>query len=105
MEEARAYLQTRLELFSKLMFAAFVTLLVFLAGMYLRYPEISPKKNDQIFIGAAIGLLAMGGVWRLLLVRKKLSLEALNRVDLVYAIFIGLAFGGSAWFAYDFRPA
>ena len=92
-------------MFSRLMFGSFVTLLVFLAVMYRRYPAIAPKQNDLIFVGASIGLALMAFIWRFYLVRRQLSVARLYQVDILYAVTIGSAFGGSAFFASDFRPA
>jgi len=87
-EEARAYLQVRLTLFTKLMFTAIVTLMAFLFVMYAAYP-IAPRHNDLIFGGASVELAVMAFLWRGLLVRRTLSVQALYRIDLVYAVFIG----------------
>ncbi len=103
-EEARAYLQSRLNLYSKLMFWSFVTLLVFLSTTY-RFYDIAPKYNDLVFGGAAVMLAVMALVWRLLIVRRRLTVEGLYWVDLAYAITIGLAFGASAALQFDFRSA
>ena len=105
-EEARAYLQTRLTLFSKLMFWSFVVLVAFLAAMYWRYPEIKPTDNDIIFTGAFVGLGIMAVIWRVILVRNAaLSVTSLGRIDILYAVTVGSAFGASAYLAYDLRPA
>ncbi len=103
-EEARAYLQSRLNLYSKLMFWSFVTLLLFLSMTYRVY-DIAPYYNDYVFGGAAVMLGVMAIVWRLLVVRRSLTVDGLNGVDLAYAITIGLAFGASAALQFDFRPA
>ncbi len=105
-DEARAYLQARLTLFSKLMFWSFVTLIVFLAAMYAAYPAYQPQHNDIIFTGAFVGLGIMAAIWRLILVRvPELSLAALNRIDVLYCVTIGAAFGASAYLAGDLKPA
>ena len=80
-EEARAYLQVRLTLFTKLMFTAIVTLMAFLFVMYAAYP-IAPRHNDLIFGGASVELAVMAFLWRGLLVRRTLSVQALYRIDL-----------------------
>jgi eukaryotic-like serine/threonine-protein kinase len=103
-EEARAYLQARLTLFTKLMFTAFVTLMAFLLVMYAAYP-IAPRHNDLIFGGASAELAVMVFLWRALLVRHALSIAALYRIDLVYAVFIGISFGASAALSEELRPA
>ena len=104
-EEGRAYLQTRLTLFTKLMFTSFVFLLAFLTGMYRVYPLYEPPDNDLIFGGGAVALVIMAAIWRGVLVRRVLSVTALYRIDLVYAICIGGAFALAAALAYTLQPA
>ena len=101
----RAYLQTRITLFSKLMFWSIVALLVFLEAMYTIYPRVRPEANDLIFIGAPVLLGVMLVLWRLVLLRRALSVRALYGLDVVYAIGIGGAFALSALLAKDLRPA
>ena len=60
-EESRAYLQQRLNLLSKLMFWSFLALMLFLAGAYVRYPDLAPEHNVVIFGTGATGLAVMGG--------------------------------------------
>jgi eukaryotic-like serine/threonine-protein kinase len=103
-EGARAYLQARLTLFTRLMFTAIVTLLAFLFVMYAVYP-IAPRHNDLIFGGAIVELAVMAFLWRGVLVRRTLSIETLYRIDLVYSVFIGISFGASAALSEEFRPA
>jgi serine/threonine-protein kinase len=104
-DDARAYLQTRLTLFSKLMFWSIVALLVFLTAMYRIYPEVEPRNNHVIVVGAAGLLAVMAIVWRVLLVRRALSFRVLYALDIVYAAGIGGALGASALLAKDLRPA
>ncbi len=47
----------------------------------------------------------MAIIWRVVLVRRKVTLEGLFAIDLAYAITIGLAFGAAAAAQYDFPPA
>ena len=104
-DDARAYLQTRMTLFSKLMFWSIVALLVFLTAMYEIYPEVKPAQNHIIFAGAAALLGVMLVLWRIVLVRRALSVRALYGLDVVYALGIGGAFALSALLARDLRPA
>ena len=104
-EAARDYLQTRLTLFTKLMFWSMVALLVFLTAMYRRYPAIQPAANHLIFAGATILLGVMALLWRVVLVRRTLSVWALYGLDVLYAAGIGSAFAASAVLAKDLRPA
>jgi hypothetical protein len=104
-DAARAYLQARLTLFTKLMFWSMVALLVFLTAMYRRYPAIEPADNDIIFAGATILLGVMAVLWRVVLVRRALSVWWLYGLDVIYAAGIGSAFAASAVLAKDLRPA
>lgn len=104
-DEARAYLQARLTLFSKLMFWSLVALLGFIAGMYEAYPDIAPAQSKLTFTGATVGLGIMAVIWRVILVRQKLSITWLYRIDIVYVVTIGSAFGASAVLAPELHPA
>jgi serine/threonine-protein kinase len=104
-DDARSYLQTRMTLFSKLMFWSIVALLVFLTAMYQRYPRIEPKHNDIIFVGAAVLLGIMAFLWQGILFRRTLEVRTLYRLDLIYSTGIGSAFATSAVLAMDLRPA
>jgi serine/threonine-protein kinase len=103
-EESRAALQARLNAYSKLMFWSFVALLIFLSASYRIY-DIAPKYTDIVFGGSAVMLAVMAFVWRALLYRKDLSVDALYRIDYVYAAAIGSSFGASAALQFDLRPA
>ena len=104
-EESRAYLQERLEVLSGLMFWSFVVLLGFTFLMYFRYPHIEPPNEDIINYMSIAGLIVLAATWRLLLVRRTLSMEQLLRIDTFYAICTGITFGASAWFAKELRPS
>jgi serine/threonine-protein kinase len=104
-EERRAHLHARLELLSKLMLASFAVLVAFLATLYGAYPALTPAANDIIFTGAVIGLVAVAAVWRGYLHGRAPSIEALYRVDLVYAVGSGAAFAASAYLARELQPA
>jgi len=104
-DEGRGYLQTRMTLYSQLMFWSIGALLVFLTVLYGIYPSIKPGHNDVIFIGATIGLGAMAILWRGVLVRRVVSVQGLYALDVIYASGVGGSFGGSALLASDLRPA
>ncbi len=104
-DEGRGYLQTRMTLYSGLMFWSIVALLVFLTALYWIYPAIKPRHNDVIFIGATIGLGVMAILWRGVLIRRAVSVRALYALDVVYAAGSGGSFGVSALLASDLRPA
>ncbi len=104
-EEARAYLQTRVAVLFQLMFWSLAALIAFLWVLYGVYPEIAPAQRDVVYAGAAVGLSAMAFIWRGLLVRRPLSIVALYRLDLVYSIGIGTAFGAAAYLQKDLRAS
>jgi serine/threonine-protein kinase len=104
-EESRAYLQERLEKLSGLMFWAFVVLLGFTFLMYFGYPEIEPEDEWIINWFSLAGVIVLAIIWRVYLVRRTLTIEQLYRIDTIYAISTGLAFGASAWFARELRPS
>ena len=103
--ESRAYLQTRLEMFSKLMFFSIAALFTFLTIQYAMYPDIRPARQGLISGGAIGGLVVLGVIWRAVLVRRPLSIAALYRIDAFYGIGIGIAFGVDAYLAADLPPA
>jgi hypothetical protein len=100
-EEARTYLQKRLAMFSKLVFWAFVALLVFLFGLYRWYPAIKPHYQDVIYGVAVIALAILAFIWRAVLERKKLSVDVLYGLDLLITIGSGVCFATVAALAYD----
>ena len=104
-DEGRAYLQTRMTLYSSLMFCSIVALLLFLIATYWLYPAIKPRHNDAIVVGATIGLGILATLWRVVLIRRVVSVHALYALDVVYAACIGGWFGVSALLASDLRPA
>ena len=104
-EEARAYCQARMIVFSRLMFWSFVVLMVFLTAMYREYPKLEPVHNDLVSGVAAVGLGSMAFIWRGLLIRRTLSLRTLGHVDLLYAMCIGTAFAASAVLAPELKSA
>src|SRR5258706_11011466 len=104
-EDARAYLQERLEVLSSLMFWSFVILLAFTFMMYFGYPEIEPPNEDVINVFSVGGLILLAAIWRFLIVRQKLTMSQLHMIDTFYAVCTGVAFGASAWFAKELRPS
>jgi serine/threonine-protein kinase len=104
-EEARAYLQARLAVFSKLVFWSFTALLVFLFVMYAKYPHVQPQ-NQPIIYGVATSALAiLAIVWRVILVRRSLSVEALYWIDVIITIGSGTCFAAVATLAYDLQAS
>ncbi len=111
--ETPEYLRERLAVLFKLMFWALVALLVFLWVYYTlydgtRYRELvwrAPRRANLVFAFSGVMLAAMAFVWRVLLVRKRLSITALYRIDLLYSAGVGSAFGVAAYLQSDLRPA
>jgi serine/threonine protein kinase len=96
-EEARAYVESRLALFSVLMFWVFWILVGFLYAMYALWPQIPQTNVGYVFRCALAGQLVFALVWYVALRRRRLSLEWLYRVDAFFLIVIGLEFGNSAY--------
>ena len=103
-EEARVYLQARLNLYSKLLFWSFIVLMAFLGGMYWQF-EIDVSYVDYVFGGASVMLAAMALIWRGVLIHGKPTVERMQGIDILFAISIGLSFGASAALQYELRPA
>src|SRR5512140_1397351 len=93
-EEARAYLQTRLVVMSKLMFWSFVTLLGFMGVVFKVFPEKEPRLNWLVYTISGIGLTQLAMIWRLLLVRR-LSITQLRAIDVYFLLGTGLIFAAS----------
>jgi len=104
-EETRAYLQVRMVVLFRLMFWSFLALIVFLWALYAYYDDYAPLHRYDVYAVSSVGLGAMGIIWRGLLARRRLSITALHRIDLVYSFGIGLAFGASAFLQADLRPS
>ncbi|MBA3463561.1 MAG: protein kinase [Deltaproteobacteria bacterium] len=104
-EEAREQLQNRLNVYSRIMFWAFVALIVFLTLTYRFVLDKTPALWTYVFAGSTVLLAVMAFIWRAVLVRRKVTVEGLFAIDLAYAITIGLAFGAAAAAQYDFPPA
>ncbi len=107
--ESRAFLQERVTALFKLMFWSLIALMAFLATMYeldvYRQANIAPENRVVVYVASAIGLAGMAFCWRVLLVRRQLTISTLYRLDLAYSFFIGLAFGLSAYFQNDLRAS
>lgn len=100
-EEARATLQIRLTVLSRLMFWSFIVLLGGMLALYEQYPAIEPEKNDQIYIIASIGVILLAIIWRGILVRRQVRFESLVAIDLFYSLSTGTIFASAAYLAYD----
>jgi hypothetical protein len=104
-EESRAFLQARLTALFKLMFWSLVALVGFLWGLYTAYPADAPERRNLVYLIACAGLALMAFIWRVLLVRRPLSVTGLYRIDLVYSVGIGSAFGAAAYLQEDLRAS
>lgn len=104
-EEARVNLQSRLNLYCKVMFWSFVTLIAFLWLAYKFVLAHPPKASDIVFGGSAVMLGVMALLWRVILPRKSITLEGLYRLDLLFACAIGTTFGVSASLQYELQAA
>ena len=104
-EDLRRDLQSRLGAYSLVMFWSFVADLLLLSGMYWQFPAIKPHHANSIRNAGACGLVILAVLWRGVLARRELSVRTLYRIDLFYAIALGLFVGAGAYFAHDLRPA
>jgi len=103
-EEARAYLQARLVVISKLMFVSFVGLLVYMVVVYSIFHN-APILNNYIYALSGGGVLLLVLIWRGLLLRRQLTLPQLKFVDVFYQVGTGSIFGASGALAYDLRAS
>ncbi len=92
-EESRASLQARLTALSKLVFWAFAALIAFQVPLYYYYPDIEPQHQSAVYVVAAIAFAMLAFVWRVILVRRTLSVRALYAIDTLYMIMSGGSFG------------
>jgi serine/threonine-protein kinase len=106
-EEAREDLQARMTVLFKVMFWSLVALLAYVALQYLIYPDTAGLVHHLVYVyaGSAVSLAIMAFLWRGLLVRRSLSFVALHRLDLVYSLGVGAAFGASGYLQRELRPA
>jgi len=104
-EDARAYLQARLVVLSRVMFASFIVLLAFMYVFYAIYPTYRPRYNNVIYAVAAVGMALLVVIWRFLLLRRTLTIAQLRRVDVFYLVGTGSIFGASGALAYDLRSS
>src|SRR6185503_11949423 len=98
--------QTRIAQLFKLMFWSLFALIAFLAGMYALDEANAPERRYTVYLMSACGLGAMAFIWRVWLIQAKpLSAKMLYRLDLVYSLGIGTAFGASAYLQNDLRES
>ncbi len=108
-EEARAYLQQRLEVMSRLMFWSFAMLLAFMVVTYETYNALGrryePTLNEYVYAISAAGMSMLAFTWRVLLGRRQLTLPQLLRIDVFFQIGTGMIFAVSGVLAHDLRPS
>lgn len=104
-EETRVFLQERIALLFKTMFWSLTALVCFLMIVYAIDPANAPDARRWVYVLSAVGLGAMGFIWRATLLRRNVSMATLYRLDLVYSLGIGAAFGASAYLQHDLRAA
>jgi len=103
-DERRAFYQRRLALFAQIFFWLFILIVVWVNLIYGVFPDSRGKHwmiTNYIAVG---GLATLAAVWRLVLLRPKLSLESLLAWDIVLMEVISLVLGLTALLATD-RPA
>jgi serine/threonine-protein kinase len=103
-ETGRAYLQTRLGLYAKLVLLSIAADLTLLTITYRIHPEIKPRNADAITMAGVCGLAVLVILWRVM-ARYTLSRAWLYRMDLFMASSIGCFLAAGAYFADDLRPA
>ncbi|HUS32429.1 MAG TPA: serine/threonine-protein kinase [Kofleriaceae bacterium] len=103
--ETRGFLQERIALLFKTMFWSLTALVGFLAAMYWADENNAPDARFTVYGLCAVGLAAMGAIWRIVLVRRPVGMRTLHALDLVYSLGIGTAFGASAYLQWDLRAS
>src|SRR5438874_49499 len=93
--QARTFLQQRLSAYAGVLFVGLGVLNAFIWLLYREYDEIAPKQWRVIVGGSAVALAALGLIWRLVLARRTLSERALVRLDLMFAVSVGLILGAA----------
>lgn len=104
-EEARAYVQERLNLYSKITALSSGTFLLSVIGMYELEPQLRPVQHELVHGCAFGGVAILLAIWLGLLRRRPLSLTALYGIDAFYMTALGLMLGISAYFSPEQRPA
>ncbi len=104
-EEARAYVQNRLDLYSKITALSSGAFLMSVLGMYQLYPDLRPARSALVHTCAIAGVGILLAVWLGIVRRRTLSLTQLYAIDLFYMAALGGMLGISAYFSPDQRPA
>jgi eukaryotic-like serine/threonine-protein kinase len=100
-EESRDYLQRRLALFAKLLFAFLVLLSIAVGVTYELVPELRPAHHATISAISIVAMLLGAGVW-VGVRRRKASIGQLFAIDTFYAVGCGVVFGSAAYLSPEF---
>src|SRR5262249_38088596 len=100
-DEARAYVQGRLALFSKLWFWLFWVLVAVLEATYRLFPEMRPARVGFVVECALVGQALFAAIWYFALHKRRVSLVWLYRIDAFYLIVIGVELGNSVYMQSD----
>jgi serine/threonine-protein kinase len=100
-DEARAAVQARLALFSKLWFWLFWVLVAVLEGTYRLFPQMRPARVEFVFECALVGQALFAAIWYFALHKRRVSLVWLYRIDTFYMFVIGLEMGNSVYMQSD----
>jgi eukaryotic-like serine/threonine-protein kinase len=110
-EESRAFLQERLALLNKLLFWCYVALTAFLAGSYGyygRFPDtkdVVPLHQTSVWIAIVGGMTMQAILWRLVLLRRRLTFEQLHAMDALFTIGANVIVAICALLAFDRRQS
>jgi serine/threonine-protein kinase len=104
-DEARAHVQERLALFSKLWFWLFWVLVAVLESAYRMFPAMRPARVGFVFECALVGQALFAAIWYSALHRRQLSLEWLYRIDAFYMVVIGLEMGNAVYMQSDLHAS
>jgi serine/threonine-protein kinase len=111
-DESLAFLQERLALLMKLLFWCFVALIAFLAifyGVYRKPPadteEVVPQHQGLVWATIAVGMTTQAILWRLVVLRRKLTMEQLYSIDAIFTIGANVVIALCAVLAFDRRQS
>src|ERR1041385_628987 len=103
-EEARAYLQDRLRVLSKVLGWGFGGFMAFVAGLYVRYPRMEPASAPYMLAAVAV-LVAMLVLTGRVVLRRPRPEPTLHAIDLIYMTCFGVWCACSAYFSAELHAA
>ncbi len=105
--ESRAFLQERLALHMKVLFWCFVALMAFIAVTYYvyRHEGVIPQRQSLVWAAFAVGLTSQAVLWRGVLLRRQLTFEQLQAIDVVFTVGANAIIAACAMFAVDKRQS